>query len=213
MLSVSLHFSNLQYSLSTRSSKNQYRARTQLCYIAVQGFPSRSLRHQAPSLIFRMLSNILLILSTTSILSQAILVPAGTPNGIYVHNVDDDGSSKMEHIAPLLERSDSVPTVRNSAKFRRVALPGGTSGCTTTLLDSLDLAEAQYSLMTYCQGNNNEGSADVPSKKHVTSVSNGSVAYVCNYGKKNHCIPSEAQAAFAMLGGDCGSVDAPLGGW
>ena len=155
-----------------------------------------------------MLSKIVLILSATIAFAQAIIVPIGTPNGIYVHDVDTNGQDRMTHIAPLLEHRDSPTTFGPSAKFRRVALPAGESGCTTHVLDPTDLSVAQYSLETYCEGN-----ADVPSKKHVTGVSNGAVAFVCNYGKKNMCSPSEAQAAFASLGGDCGNVDAPLGGW
>lgn len=160
-----------------------------------------------------MLSKIILILSATVALCQAIIVPEGTPNGVYVHDVDADGNDRMTQIAPLLEHPDSLTPSGASAKFRRVALAAGRSGCTTNILDGLDLANAQYTLEGYCQGTANEGSADVPSKTHVSFVSNGSVAYVCNYGKKNHCVPSEAQAAFASLGGDCGNIDAPLGGW
>lgn len=147
-------------------------------------------------------------MSATLALSQAIIVPAGTPNGIYAHDVVADGSNRMEHIAPLPERRDSHSPSRASAKFRRVALPGGRSGCTTRVLDPDDLVMAQYMLEDYCQDG-----ADVPSKKHITYVSNNAVAYVCNYGKKNHCISSEAQAAYASLSGDCGNLSAPLGGW
>ena len=160
-----------------------------------------------------MLFKVTLLLSATFALSQAFVVPEGTSNGVYVHGINEDGSESMTRVQDLAELPSSLKHHASSAKFRRWALPAGRSGCTTSVLNPDDLANAQYSLENYCEGEGSAGSADVPSKHHVTFVSNGAVAYVCNYGKKNICTPSEAQAAYASLGGDCGNPSAPLGGW
>ena len=155
-----------------------------------------------------MLFNTALILSASLAMSQAVVISEGTPDGVYGHTINEDGSANNTRIQGLAELPDSYKLSGSSAKFRRTPLPAARSGCTNNILNPQDLAIAQYNLENYCKDSSN-----VPSKDHITAVSKGSVAYVCNYGGKNTCNAGEAQASFASLGGDCGNPSAPRGGW
>ena len=127
--------------------------------------------------------------------ATAFNIPEGLGDGVYTMYKNRHGKEVFEFVGP------ANTTARDIAQRQLSSLPSDASvGCAPGVITEFDRAGAISGLLGIC-----DGSTQIGSGQHLTSVSGAAVAYMCNYGSSgiNACHSNEATPAFAAVGTGC----------
>lgn len=130
-------------------------------------------------------------------------LPAGSPNGLYVSTVNEDGSLGWKHLGSGVTNTTSDVTARAAADAIGKRAPTGVY-CQGNSNDAYDWENAATQLIQNCgNGLAFEGS--------IAFQSNTAVAYGCDYGYGQICHGGDVSSFMDNIRSSCG--EAYYGWW
>ncbi|GME48628.1 hypothetical protein C8Q74DRAFT_1364003 [Neofusicoccum parvum] len=122
-------------------------------------------------------------------------IPVGSPDGIYIGSVKEDGRTQWEFLGDY--NSTSTIDSRSTGDGHALAKRNGVS-CNGFGVNADDANTAQGKLADMC------GNGYYFSSKSIAQVSGGAVAFGCNYGNGQTCHKNDLWDFFGQINSVCG---------
>lgn len=137
----------------------------------------------------------------TTAFASGVVIPIGSANGIYLHQVDADGTVRTEYLGAGPVTLPSAPSTRAYSPV--YARAGYSLQCQNIGVNQGDKENAEKQLASaFAGGSFFRGT--------ISSVSGSAVAYGCDYGNGQTMSSEQFQEFMSALDGQCGAATA---GW